>query len=251
MGLAAVRDLRELRAPTTEEDLASFETDVLSGFVLARASAGLVDSTIRNDTNHLELIRDWFTRPLWEMQETDADTYFGKVLRDAKPSTRAGRAAALTVFFQFLELRHKVELHNLTGRVNAFKRVTGKENILFLIAEAALAKPDDAVREVVFPAVSDGEQTLRELVHEFKTKGPVYRRTVQTTLRASYTGHYRRGLIALLDVLEFRSSNTAHRPVIDALTLIKRYAKTANLTYYPLGETVPAHRGATGEWSPA
>ena len=117
MGLAAVRDLRELRAPTTEEDLASFETDVLSGFVLARASAGLVDSTIRNDTNHLELIRDWFTRPLWEMQETDADTYFGKVLRDAKPSTRAGRAAALTVFFQFLELRHKVELHNLTGRV--------------------------------------------------------------------------------------------------------------------------------------
>ena len=135
--------------------------------------------------------------------------------------------------------------------INAFKRVTGKENILFLIAEAALAKPDDAVREVVFPAVSDGEQTLRELVHEFKTKGPVYRRTVQTTLRASYTGHYRRGLIALLDVLEFRSSNTAHRPVIDALTLIKRYAKTANLTYYPLGETVPAHRGATGEWSPA
>ena len=36
MGLAAVRDLRELRAPTTQEDLASFETDVLSGFVLAQ-----------------------------------------------------------------------------------------------------------------------------------------------------------------------------------------------------------------------
>src|SRR5674536_261306 len=46
------------------------------------------------------------------MQPADADAYFGKVLRDAKPSTRTGRAAALTVFFQFLELRHKVELHN-------------------------------------------------------------------------------------------------------------------------------------------
>jgi len=90
---------------------------VLAGFVLARASAGLVDSTIRNDINHLELVRDWFGRPLWEMQPADADAYFGKVLRDAKPSTRAGRAAAVTVFFQFLELRHKVELHNLTGRV--------------------------------------------------------------------------------------------------------------------------------------
>ncbi|ORB82241.1 recombinase [Mycobacterium persicum] len=117
MALAVVRDLREHRVPACEEELADFETDVLAGFVLARASAGLVDSTIRNDTNHLELIRDWLGRPLWEMRPADADTYFGKVLRDAKPSTRTGRAAALTVYFRYLELRHKVELHNLTGRV--------------------------------------------------------------------------------------------------------------------------------------
>jgi integrase len=117
LALAAVRDLRESRAPATEDQVADFETDVLSGFVLARASAGLVDFTIRNDVNHLELIRDWFGRPLWEMQPPDADTYFGKVLRDSRPSTRAGRAAALRVYFQFLELRHKAELHNLTGRI--------------------------------------------------------------------------------------------------------------------------------------
>ena len=67
MALAVVRDLREHRVPASEEELADFETDVLAGFVLARASAGLVDSTIRNDTNHLELIRDWFGRPLWEL----------------------------------------------------------------------------------------------------------------------------------------------------------------------------------------
>ena len=101
--------------------------------------------------------------------------------------------------------------------VNAFKKVTGKENILFSIAQASLAAPDDPVRAVVYPAVSGGEQTLRELVHEYKTKGPVYRTTVATTLRASYTGHYRRGLIQLLGVLEFRSSNTTHRPVVQPL----------------------------------
>jgi integrase len=117
LGLALVRDLRELREPSGAEEIEAFETDVLAGFVLARASAGLVDSTIRNDVNHLELVRYWFGRPLWEMQPADADAYFGKVLRDAKPSTRVGRAAAVTVFFQFLELRHKAELHNLTGRV--------------------------------------------------------------------------------------------------------------------------------------
>lgn len=132
--------------------------------------------------------------------------------------------------------------------INAFKRVTGKENILFAIAEASLSSPDEPVREVVFPAVAGGEQTLRELVAEFKTKGPVYRRTVRTTLKASYSNHYRRGLIALLDVLEFRSNNDTHRPVLDALDLIRRYADT-RLTYLPAGETVPTHKGLLGDWN--
>ncbi|MEU8804793.1 Tn3 family transposase [Spirillospora sp. NPDC048819] len=133
--------------------------------------------------------------------------------------------------------------------INAFKRVTGKENILFHIAEASLAAPYEQVRDMVFPAVTGGEQTLRELVHEYRTKGPVYRRTVQTTLKASYTGHYRKGLIELLEVLEFRSNNSAHRPVIEALELMKRYAKAGNTTYYPLGERAPAHRGTDGQWA--
>ncbi|MCY9783170.1 Tn3 family transposase [Nocardiopsis sp. EMB25] len=133
--------------------------------------------------------------------------------------------------------------------INAFKRVTGKENILFHIAEASVADPDGQVREVVFPAVTGGEQTLKELVHEYRTKGPVYRRTVQTTLKASYTNHYRRGLIELLQVLQFRSNNSAHRPVIEALDLVARYAKAGNTTYYPLGEHVPEHRGTSGQWA--
>lgn len=132
--------------------------------------------------------------------------------------------------------------------VNAFKKVTGKENILFSIAQAALEAPDDPVRVVVYPAVTGGEQTLRELVHEYKTKGPVYRRTVQTTLKASYTNHYRRGLIELLDVLEFRSNNTAHRPVLDALDLVARH-KDGRSRYDPPGEHVPTHRVVVGDWS--
>jgi len=133
--------------------------------------------------------------------------------------------------------------------INAFKKVSGKENILFKLAEASLCTPEGTVRQVVFPAVSGGEATLRELVHEFKTRGPVYRCTVQTTLKASYTNHYRRGLIKLLDVLEFRSSNHAHRPVIKAQALVARYANAGNTTYYPLGETVPVHKAMGGDWA--
>jgi hypothetical protein len=133
--------------------------------------------------------------------------------------------------------------------LNAFKRVSGKENILFSIAEASLEQPDGPVRKVVFGAVDGGEQTLRDLVREFKTNGPTYRRTVQTTLRGSYSNHYRRGLIELLDVLEFRSNNSVHRPMIDALDLVRRHCRTANMKFYPFGESVPLHAGTAGDWA--
>ncbi|KFF99151.1 hypothetical protein IQ62_20530 [Streptomyces scabiei] len=48
--------------------------------------------------------------------------------------------------------------------INAFKKVSGKENILFKFAEASLGAPEGTVRQVVFPPVSGGEATLRELV---------------------------------------------------------------------------------------
>ena len=67
MSLAIVRDLRESRVPAGPDELAAFETDVLAGFVLARAAAGLSDNTIRSDVAHLEQLRAWFGGPLWEM----------------------------------------------------------------------------------------------------------------------------------------------------------------------------------------
>ena len=104
------------------------------------------------------------------------------------------------------------------------KRVTGKHNLRFELADAALAKPDGVVREVVFPVV--GEQTLRDLVKEWKATGPTYRTTLRTVIRNSYRGHYRRMVPDLLHALEFRSNNDRHRPVIRALELVKRFAGT-------------------------
>ncbi|WP_433258326.1 DUF4158 domain-containing protein [Streptosporangium sp. CA-135522] len=117
--------------------------------------------------------------------------------------------------------------------VAEFKRVHGKEGLLFRVAEAASARPDDTVRQVVFPVI--GEDNLRNLVAEYKSSGSTYRRTVQHTYRASSSNHYRKGLIALLEVLEFRCDNS-HRPVLDALALVHRYRAATDLTYYPAGE---------------
>src|SRR5690348_5596199 len=117
LSLAVVRDLRDARAPAGPDELAAFETDVLAGFVLARAAAGLSDSTIRSDVLHLEQLRAWFGGPLWDMEPADADAYFGTVLRDAAKGTRLARSQALKTYFLFVEIRHKAEIHQLTGRV--------------------------------------------------------------------------------------------------------------------------------------
>jgi integrase/recombinase XerD len=119
VGLAVVTDLAACRPSATAEEIAALETDVLAGFVLARASAGLADRTIRGDVGHLEQIRVWLDRPLWGMEPPDADRYFGKVLRGASQALRLARAQSLSTYFQFLELRHRPELDALCGRVVA------------------------------------------------------------------------------------------------------------------------------------
>ena len=105
--------------------------------------------------------------------------------------------------------------------VSEFRKVAGKETLLFRLAEAAIARPDDTVRAVVYPVA--GEKTLRDLVAEYKSSGPAYRRTVQTTLRASYTGlrkEMRAELGALHDAL----------PRLDWLQIAERREGNIKLT---------------------
>jgi TnpA family transposase len=116
------------------------------------------------------------------------------------------------------------------------KRVRGKTGMLFRLAEAALENPEGVVKEIVFPVVN--EATLRDLVKEWKSTGPVYRYHVQTVIRSSYQSHYRRMLPQLLHTLEFRSNNAMHQPLIDALALLKKYLHSRARTY-PVDEEVP------------
>ena len=131
--------------------------------------------------------------------------------------------------------------------VKDFRRVRGKDTMLRKIAEASLKTPDDSVRKVIYPVVG-GEATLTDLVNEYRATGTEYQRQKRKVFKASYTNHYRRGLIRLLGVLEFRSNNTAHQPVIDALGLIVRYAHHGG-TYYPLGEHVVLKGAVNADWT--
>jgi len=99
--------------------------------------------------------------------------------------------------------------------VGELQRVEGKTDLLFRIAEAALQHPDGIVRDVLFPLA--GESTLAALVKESKAGSPTFRHRIQTLIHRSYGHHYRRMLPLILDTLAFRSNNSAHRPVIEAL----------------------------------
>src|SRR5215469_6464908 len=122
--------------------------------------------------------------------------------------------------------------------VKDIKKVSGKTTLLFRLAEAAVDKPDGTVREVVFPVVS--EQTLRDLVKEYKAGGSTYQQQVQKAMRGPYSKHYRRMLPLILKHLAFCSNNEVHQPIIQALELLKKYIDVPlTQPHFGSSETVP------------
>jgi len=129
--------------------------------------------------------------------------------------------------------------------MNDLKRVAGKSRILYRIADAVLEHPDEPVREVVFPVAS--EQTLRDLVAEYKAQGGAFRQQVQEVMRSSYRSHYCQVLPALLEVLDFHSNNTAYQPVIEALAVVREYV-SSRLSWYPREVSPPIEGVVPSSW---
>ncbi|MDP9612749.1 Tn3 family transposase [Streptomyces demainii] len=131
-----------------------------------------------------------------------------------------------------------------------WKKVRGKEGILFRLADAAIGQPDKTVRTALYPVV--GEKTLRDLVAEAKANEKVFKAKVRTTLRSSYSSYYRQMLPPLLRTLGFRCNNTAYRPVMDALALLGKYAGTDGKTrFYDAGDMVPMDGLVRKDWREA
>ncbi|MFJ9900511.1 DUF4158 domain-containing protein [Streptomyces sp. NPDC091280] len=97
--------------------------------------------------------------------------------------------------------------------VAEFTKVRGKSGLLGKIATASLGAPDGSVRSVVFPAAG-GEKTLKDLVAEMKATNAEFARNKREVFKSSYSNHYRSGLMKLLEVLDFCSSNDQHKPVM-------------------------------------
>jgi len=154
--------------------------------------------------------------------------------------------ALVTLLIQIVHrIGKRAERRVEAAYLNDLKRVAGKTRILYRIADAALEHPDEPVREVVFPVAN--EQTLRDLVAEYKAQGGAYRQKVQEVMRSSYRNHYHQVLPALLEVFDFRSNNTAYQPVIQALAVVREYV-SSGLVWYPLESSPPLEGVVPSVW---
>jgi len=104
--------------------------------------------------------------------------------------------------------------------LNDVKKVSGKYNILRNLAEISLENPDKTIEDVVYPVYS--KKLLEDLVKDLNMNDNSYRCKVYSLMKNSYSRHYRRMIPELFDVLEFRSNNEIHKPVLDALKMVKK-----------------------------
>ena len=92
-----------------------------------------------------------------------------------------------------LEILHRLQTRSrrtvITGIARDIERVHGKERLLFDIAEAAIEDPEGRVIDVIYPVA--GIAKLTAVIDEHRAKGTLDKR-IQTVMRGSYAGHYRR-----------------------------------------------------------
>ena len=156
------------------------------------------------------------------------------------------RAGLLIELVHRISVRAERKVENELS--SEFRRVHGKQGILFKLAAPAVDHPDELVRTALYPVV--GEATLRDLVAEARADERTFSTRVRVQLRSCYSHHYRRGLPKLLKALRFRCNNTAHKPVMDALDLLERYDGSAEKSY-AAGDVVPLDHVVPDDWRPA
>ena len=128
----------------------------------------------------------------------------------------------------------------------ALHKASSKMVKLYEIAKASIEQPQGVVEEVVFPAAS--QQWLLSLIQEIESEQN-YKVKVRATLQSSYRVHYRRMVPHLLNNLEFRSTNTTHQPLMEALNVLKTNLEHKGSTY-PRNVDVPLKSVVAPAWMP-
>jgi site-specific recombinase XerD len=116
--LAAVRNISSPRALRTAQDVEDFEQEIVDQYALAMAAAGLKDAHVSNTRSVIIEFARSLSGSLWSASCEDADRFLAEQRRAGRSvSTRAGKAAVLALFYEFMIGRYQGDIHALTGFV--------------------------------------------------------------------------------------------------------------------------------------
>ncbi|MTH94806.1 Tn3 family transposase, partial [Roseibium sp. RKSG952] len=146
-----------------------------------------------------------------------------------------------------IETVHKIKTKSKRKVVNEIAkdlhRVSGKERLLADIATASIDDPSGRICDVIYPIA--GKDKLAAIIKENRAKG-AFDRQIYSVMRSSWASHYRRMLPNLLATLEFRSNNSAWRPVLQAMEWLKATLDEGSRVVSP--EAVPVEGVIPAKW---
>ena len=147
----------------------------------------------------------------------------------------------------FVKLIHNMkssaEVHVNKKIISEVKKVNGKFDILYLIAEAALENPKGVIEDEIYPIVN--QETLKKLVIELKNKGNRwYQNQVNLKVHSLYSHAHRKILLQLLNAFTFKTNSPEGRDLLDAIAFIKKHQDSTDIYYpdvapVPIGKVIP------------
>ncbi len=150
----------------------------------------------------------------------------------------------------FIKLIHNMkssaEVHVNKKIISEVKKVNGKFDILYLIAEAALENPKGVIEDEIYPIVN--QETLKKLIIELKNKGNKwYQNQVNPKVHSLYSHAHRKTLLQLLNAFTFNTNSLEGRDLLDAIAFIKKNQEPTD-TYYPDATLVPTANVIPASW---
>lgn len=114
---------------------------------------------------------------------------------------------------------------------NQIGRLSHGLNSLYKIAEVAYDKPEDIIKNAIYPVVPRDQLINLFKVNHIQNN---MRSDIHKTVMKSYSCYYRKQIFEIINVIEFKSNNQL---ILDALVLIKKY-EHSKCEYYPKDEAV-------------
>jgi site-specific recombinase XerD len=116
VSLAVVRNMGSGAALRGEDDVATFEQEIIDQYALAMAAAGLSDRYMASVRRMIFEFTGTLSGPLWTATCADADRFLNEQRRAGRAaSTRSTKAIALASFYSFVIVRYQGDIHALTG----------------------------------------------------------------------------------------------------------------------------------------